>query len=377
MRDDAKIERFRDALAVGPFDAVVAISPENTWYLSEAIITTQRELLERISLVVWGKIADPVYIVCTNEEVQARKETWIKDVRGYVEYRQSPIKLLADALNELGVTKGKIGIEKHFINLHYYEILRRFLPDVEIAAADEFFDKVRAVKTPDEIRILEQSWLATDRCIRTAFSSAVPGKTDKQISAALTSELLLGGATMETFQVLAAGPDSASTHPRARNYVLTSGDLVRTDIGGLYEKGYCTDLARTMCVGRATKRQHDIYQQLWEEHERLIAMLRPGQICREIFLSHKRSWEKKDWPMVRPHIGHGLGVGEHEYPLFRPGDDTVLQPGMCMAIEPNHFEPGIGKYHVEDLVLVTDGAPRVLSRAADWSRLFTTDGGGD
>jgi Xaa-Pro aminopeptidase len=373
MKDDAKIQRFRDALAAAPFDAVVAISPENTWYLSEAIITTQRELLERISLVVWGKDAEPIYIVCTNEEVQARKESWIEDIRGYVEYRKSPIELLADALNDLGAAKGKVGIEKRFMNVHYYELMKRLLPDVETAAADEFFDTVRAIKTPDEIRILEQSWLATDRCVRTAFSGAVAGKSDKQLSAALTSGLLLGGATIEMFQVLAAGPDSESTHPHARNYVLKSGDLIRTDIGGLYEKGYCTDLARTMCVGRPTQKQRDIYRRLWEEHERLIDMLRPGQVCREIFLSHKQSWEKKDWPMVRPHIGHGLGIGEHEYPLLRPGDNTVLQPGMCLTVEPNHFEPGIGKYHVEDLVLVTERGPRLLSHSADWSQLFTAD----
>jgi len=373
MADDLKIQRFRDTLAASHFDAVVAISPENTWYLSEAILTTQRELLERVSLVVWAKAAEPIYIVCTNEEVQARQESWIQDIRGYVEYHESPIELLVHALTELRLAKGKIGIEKRFMSLHYYEILERLLPEADVTAADDFFDKVRAIKTPDEIRILEQSWLATDRCIRAAFSSATPGKTDTQISVALTTGLLLGGATLEFFQVLAAGPDSASTHPHARNYTLKSGDIVRTDIGGLYEKGYCTDLARTMCVSKPTPRQRDLYQVLWEEHERLIGMLRPGQICREIFLSHKRSWEERDWPMVRPHIGHGLGVGEHEYPLLRPGDDTVLQPGMCLTIEPNHFEPGIGTYHVEDLVLVTERGPRILSRSADWSRLFTTE----
>ena len=69
----------------------------------------------------------------------------------------------------------------------------------------------------------------------------------------------------------------------------------------------------------------------------------------------------------------GLGIGLHEYPLLMPGDETPLMPGMSMAIEPNYLVPEVEKYHVEDLVLVTEGRPRVLSRTADWSTLLEAD----
>src|SRR5688500_4245879 len=106
MPDRVKFERFKRALQESEFDVVVAASPENTWYLSEAIIDTQRSLLERLALVVWGRLRDPIYIVCTNEEIQARRDSWIPDIRGYVEYQQSPMQLLADALRELGEARG-------------------------------------------------------------------------------------------------------------------------------------------------------------------------------------------------------------------------------------------------------------------------------
>jgi len=103
----------------------------------------------------------------------------------------------------------------------------------------------------------------------------------------------------------------------------------------------------------------------------LISMMKPGVSCREIFESHRARWEALGWPMVRPHIGHGLGIGLHEYPLIMPSENDVLQPGMCMSIEPNHVIPSTEKYHVEDLVVIQETAARVLSRSMEWSSLLT------
>lgn len=370
MPDTVKQRRFEEALGAAEFDVVVAASPDNTWYLSDAILDTQRSLLERLALVVWAKAAPPVYIVCTNEEIQARRETWIRDIRGYIEYQQSPMQLLAQAVTELGAARGTIGIERHFLTVHYYDELVSLLPHARFAEAGPFFDRVRAVKTPDEIRHLERAAHATDRAIRAAFEAARPSHTERQVGVRMSSELILGGAEMQAFQVLAAGTNSCSTHARAGDYVLRNGDLMRTDFGGVFPGGYYSDLARTICAGEASRRQRDTYAAIWEEHERLIAMLRPGVTCREIYESHKTAWKARGWPMVRPHIGHSLGIGLHEYPLLMPGDETPLMPGMCMAIEPNYLVPEVEKYHVEDLVLVTEGRPRVLSRTADWSTLL-------
>ncbi|MGQ0551298.1 MAG: M24 family metallopeptidase [Armatimonadota bacterium] len=374
MPDSAKLTRFADTLKRSEFDVVVAASPENTWYLSEVIIDTQRSLLERLALVVWGRSGDPVYIVCTNEEVQARRDSWIRDIRGYVEYQQSPMQLLADVVIELGAAHGAVGIEKHFLNVHYYEELTRLLPAVTFTEVGPFFDRIRTIKTPNEIRLLEEAAMVTDRAIRKAFEAARPGMTERHVGAMLTSELILGGAEMPAFQVLAAGANTCSTHHRPGDYVIRSGDVMRTDFGGVFPQGYFSDLARTIVVGGASQRQHDVYATLWEEHDRLISMMRAGVSCRELFDRHKTRWEALGWRMVRPHIGHSLGIGLHEYPLIMPSEEAVLQPSMCMSIEPNHLIPATEKYHVEDLVVIEDNGPRVLSRSADWSPLLTPGG---
>jgi Xaa-Pro aminopeptidase len=370
-QDAAKIDRFRRLLYESDLDVVVAVSPENTWYLSDAVIDTQRSLLERLAVVVWAKGEEPVYIVCTNEEIQARRDTWIADLRGYVEYKESPMTLAAEVLRELGAAHGRIGVEKHYLNAHYYRELVTQLPQAILAEARPFFDRVRAVKTDAEVRILEDAAQVTDRAIRKAFEAARPGMREREVGVAMGSALVLGGAEMQAFQVLAAGANSCSTHHRAGDYVLRSGDLFRTDFGGVFAGGYLSDLARTICVGTPSPRQVDTYRVIWDENERLIAMMRPGVSARELYAAHRQAWEARGWPMVRPHIGHSLGIGLHEHPVLMPSENWPLEPGMCLSIEPNYLVPGVEKYHVEDLILVTDGAPRVLSRSADWSQLWT------
>jgi len=370
MQDLAKRERFERALGTSEFDVIAAVSPENTWYLSDVVIDTQRSILERLAVVVWAKGAEPIYIVCTNEEIQARRETWIRDLRGYVEYAVSPMALLAQAVQELGAARGTVGVERHYLNAHFADELARRLPHARLVEAGPFLGQVRAVKTPDEVQRLERAAQVTDRAIRSAFEAARAGMTERQVGVRMSSELVLGGAEMQAFQVLAAASHGCSTHARAGDYVLRSGDLMRTDFGGVFPGGYYSDLARTISVGAASPRQRDTYRAIWDEHERLIDMLRPGVTGREVYASHKARWEQRGWPMVRPHIGHSLGIGLHEDPLLMPSDTTALAPGMCISVEPNYLVPDVEKYHVEDLVLVTAGAPRVLSRTADWSTLL-------
>lgn len=369
MRDTVKIDRFKTALAESEFDVVVAASPENTWYLTGVIIESQRILPERLAPVVWGKEYDPVHIICANEETQVRKDAWIRDIRSYIEFREEPMQLVGQVITEQGAAKGKVGIEKRFLGVHYYEELIRLLPHVQFVEAGSFFDRLRAIKTPDEVRTMESGAQVTDRAIWKTFESIQPGMTEKQVGIRLSSELILGGAEAQTHQVFAAGTNSFHTHPLAGDYVLKDGDLFRTDFGGFF-KGYRSDISRTACVGKPSQRQMDTYKFVWEEHEKLIAMSRPGVTGRELYEWHERVWREKGWSMRFAHCGHNLGIGVHENPMLRPGDNTPLQPGMCVVIEINHAVPTAELYHLEDLILITESGSRILSRTADWTHLF-------
>lgn len=370
--DSQRYDRFREVLARSSFDAVVAASPANTWYLSECNIMTQKALPERLALVVWPKLGEPIYVVCGLEEGQARAESWIKDIRAYVEFAESPIEYVAAALRELGLAAGTIGYEATFLTAHYYDQLKASLPDAALVPADGFFDRVRMIKTPQEQALLEEAFRATDRAIRRAFELTAPGQTEKQVSDRLQVELLREGAEGTAFSVLCSGVNSLITHPVPAGRVIADGDLMRTDFGGIFA-GYYSDVARTVVVGTPSQRQVATYEWLWSVHEQLIAAMTPGRPVAELFAICSKIYADAGHPTNRPHIGHGVGLGLHEYPMIAPSTREILQPGMCLCIEPNLTVPGVEKYHTEDLVLVTEHGPRVLSRSADWSRLLAVN----
>lgn len=363
---------IRTELEERHLDAIIVASPENVLYLTGADIHTQRTIPDRLAIVVWPLSADPVFIVCNLEEAQAREESRIRDVRAYFEFKETPVSALVGVLRELGLAKRRLGIETHFLTAVHCEELRSQLPDAGLVGCDNVLERVRMIKTPEEIGILQRAALATDRAIRKTFESAKAGQTEAAIATSLQVNLLLEGADVPKFVVLAAGRNSCLTHPIPGSYQVSEGDLVRTDFGG-YFRGYLSDLARTAVFRKPSPKQRDIYAWLWDTHNKLIERMRPGVRASDIYNHCRQLYEKAGMPFNRPHIGHSLGLSVHEYPMLNPYIGQELLPNMVMAIEPNHLLPGVEKYHVEDLILISEDGPKVLSRASDWSQLPVID----
>ena len=120
-------------------------------------------------------------------------------------------------------------------------------PRANLVEVGGFFDKVRMIKTPRR----SSGW-SRGTGDRPGYSKGVraarPGMTERQVGVMLASELVLNGAEAQSFQVLGAGDNTRITHHRAGDYVLKSGDLMRTDFGGVFPGGYLSDLGRTVVV---------------------------------------------------------------------------------------------------------------------------------
>ena len=147
--------RLQSAMDAAGLDAVVAVSLENVFYTTGAFIITQRLLPERLAFNVIPRDGDPTVIVCKIEESLVARESPIKDVRSYIEFADNPADILADALLEKGLGGRNIGIEKRYLSAETFERLADRMPGSEFAACDRLFEKLRAIKTPAEIRILQ------------------------------------------------------------------------------------------------------------------------------------------------------------------------------------------------------------------------------
>ena len=364
--------RLQSAMDEAGLDAVVAVSLENVFYTTGAFIITQRLLPERLAFNVIPRDGDPTVIVCKIEESLVARESPIKDVRTYIEFADNPADILADALLEKGLGGRNIGIEKRYLSAETFERLADRMPGSEFAACDRLFEKLRAIKTPAEIRILQEAARATERAIMAAWAATRPGDTEKAVADRESVALLSEGADRTVFCMLAAGSNTMIAHHSAGSKRLESGEIMRTDFAGSFG-AYYADVARTIAIGKPSQRQSDVYRTLWEVQRETIAKMRPGVMAGELFEYCRVKAHAAGLEFNLPHIGHGVGIGLHEYPMLEPRNDAVLQPGMVFYVEPMVLDRSIGAFHIEDLVAVTDGDPMILTDVMNTERLVSIE----
>lgn len=276
--------------------------------------------------------------------------------------------VLADVLQEHGVARGRIGYERKAWTLdHYTELLDR-LPDATWIAAERQFDRARMIKGEAEQRHLAHAARSTDAAIATAFMRAAAGWSEKAIGDVIQAEMLAAGADYSPFLVLAAGEHTKRVHHFANTEPMPVGGIVQFDGGGFWH-GYDSDLARTAIVGRATNAQRDIYARLWAVQHEIIDAVRMGCRVSDLSAAGKRAFVKQNVPFAMTLLGHSLGVVLHEYPIINSMTDEVIQPGMMFCIEPSCTTVDGARYHIEDLVLVTENGPEIVSRAGEWGHL--------
>ena len=141
------LSRLDNLIESSEFDAVVAVSPENVLYTSDVFISTMVDIRDRLALIVWAKGKDPIFVLCQVEEGYVRQESWIQDSRTYNEFVTSPVDVLADVLEELGLAKGRVGIETEYFGVHYHEALKGRLPKLILGSCDKLFARARMIKS--------------------------------------------------------------------------------------------------------------------------------------------------------------------------------------------------------------------------------------
>ena len=362
------IKGLRTAIEESPFDAVVAVSPENVRYAGDVYIGTQISVRDRLAMILWPKGREPIFLVGDIEEGYVREVSWIEDVRIYVEFKTSPIELLANVLGELGLEKGRIGIELEYLFAYYYQELRERLPGLKIEKCEEF-ERTRMVKTQGEKDLLARAARATEKALLATYATIQPGETEKSMANRLASNIMHCGADKVKFLYINGGPNTGFPHMQPSDYAVKRGDIIKTDCGGVFTE-YISDIARTAVVGKPSADQRSIYQRLMEVHRGTIDKLRPGNKPSDVFNTAVELYRKVDIPFKLPHCGHSVGIGGHEKPILNPFDHTILKPNMMFYVETRVRWPGKEGYHIEDLIQVTEKDPVVHTTFFDNAELY-------
>ncbi len=176
-----------------------------------------------------------------------------------------------------------------------------------------------------------------------------------------------GGFERPAFDtIVAAGPNAALPHAHPGERMLSEGDLVVLDFGGVHDS-YCVDLTRTVVVGRASPRAREVYEAVLAAHDAAIAAVAPGRSPFDIDAAARGVLAGRGMAEAFGHgTGHGLGIEVHEDPRVsrrRPDDPDAdpVEPGMVFTIEPGAYFPGWGGVRIEDDVVVTGQGSDVLT----------------
>ena len=363
------LEALRTEVASSGFDAAVAMSPENVPYISGVLLWTQRAIRDRLALVVWPREGDLTFIVATNEEGYVREKSWIPDIRGYIQHQDSPIQFLADVLREKGLAAGRVGFEPSFLTADFFAELAKALPEAQFLPCEPLFQRVRMVKTPAEVGVLTRAAVATEHALMATYATVRPGEAERDLVARLGANILQAGADTPAFLYLTVGPNTGYAHPNPTGQLVEFGDLIKSDCGGFFS-GYYSDIGRTAVVGKASPERRLVYQRLMEVHRSTIAAMRPGTPASEVYRVAVEGYKQAGIPFGLPFAGHGVGLYIHEIPMLSAGDDTPMEPNMVFSVETRVRWPGKEGYHVEDVVVIRDNGPEVVTTFMDTAELM-------
>ena len=148
---------------------------------------------------------------------------------------------------------------------------------------------------------------------------------------------------------------------------LTKGDLLTMDFGCLYQ-GYCSDMTRTIAIGKVSEEQRKIYDVVKKAQETALAGIRPGMTGAQIDKLARNVIKKGGYGEYFGHaLGHSVGLEIHESPNFSPREETVIRPGMVITVEPGIYVEGVGGVRIEDVVVITeDGCENITHSAKEW-----------
>jgi Xaa-Pro dipeptidase len=378
-------DRLRVLIEGSDLDALLITGRENVTYAAGFYDPGLRTMPNRTHALLWPAGGEPVFIV---PQYRLGAETLIEDVRGYDFYvreegvldprgrahvHRAPVDLLVEVVREKGLAEGRIGLEMESLPAGLYAALRRRLPGATFVDATSLLAEARMVKTPAEIELLQAAGLATEKAIRVGFELARLGTTSRDVAVTISDALLRLGAEEVAFLELDVMAQGRKLDYRERVAALQKGNLVRVDAGGFFA-GYYSDVARMAVVGEPTAEQRAFYGRLFGVQREIIErILRPGVPGHRLFAETRRAFDEAGFETPWGMIVHGLGLYIHERPWVREAESYALEPGMVLCVEAISHGPGEEMWHVEDLVVVTEGGVEELTTHTDASRLFVID----
>jgi Xaa-Pro aminopeptidase len=244
------------------------------------------------------------------------------------------------------------------------EGFKRDFPTLEFVSTTGVFENLRRRKTPEEIGLIRKAAELADRGFGHILPLLKPGIQEIEVALELEYFLRKNGSEGLAFATtVASGERSAMPHGGASERTVQQGELVTLDFGCVVG-GYCSDMTRTVAVGKVSDELRSIYQAVLEAQTLALEAVGSGKRGQDLDALARNHLASRGYGEHFTHgLGHGVGLFVHEGPSLNQTSQDTLEASNVVTIEPGVYIPHLAGCRIEDLVLVTQNGQEVLSKS--------------
>jgi len=353
------LNKIKAAIKRKRADALLVTQPENRRYLS-GYTATDLSIVESSGILLVPARGTPVLLTDSRYYLQAEKEATGFEI---VSVRSSFLGALQKLLPKLGIRR--LLFESHYL---LYETAVKLIDlgkkqSVEMIPVSGVVEKLRTVKSAAEIQRIRQSVRLNELVFKEIYQNLAAGQTEREVAVAIESAMMSKGAEGVAFPtIVAAGPNAAVPHAVPTDRAIKEGETVIIDMG-LKLNGYCSDMTRTVVLGKPSKRIKEIIRVTRKAQQAALKTIKAGILSREADRAARKIITAAGFGKNFGHgLGHGVGLAVHEMPSLNRMRRVKLLPGMVVTVEPGIYLPGWGGVRLENMVVVEREGCTVLNR---------------
>lgn len=343
--------RVNEILRHKNLDGMIVYSSKNRRYLSGFTGYTGYVVLssERLGLITDFRFFEQACLQCKGFDI-------IKSVSNIVE-------CVADTIKKYGIRK--LAFEDAYMSVSFYEQLKEKLGDVEMVPLGDITGDIRIIKDEEELNCIKKAAQIADSAFSHILEYIKPGVTEKDIALELEYFMKKEGASGNSFNfIIASGIRSSLPYGIATNKKINSSDFLTMDFGCVYN-GYCSDMTRTVVIGKANQEQKKIYDIVLKAQVKALGHIKSGVLCKDADKIARDIISDEGYGNNFGHgLGHGVGLAIHEEPRLFATSKRALEKNMVVTVEPGIYITGFGGVRIEDLVVVGENSPIVLSKSS-------------
>lgn len=278
-------------------------------------------------------------------------------------------KRAAQLLKKIGAPR--IGFEAEHTSVAAWEEIKKLVAPAETVSTREVVEKMRLAKDESELKIIREAVRIADESYQAVLGFIKPGLSEIEVAHEIERQIRSRGGSGLSFEtIVASGARGALPHGIASPKKLENGDMITIDMGARYG-GYCSDMTRTVCLGKATAEQQEIYGLVWRAQVAAEQSLRPGLGCKAADKIAREIIDEAGFKKEFGHgLGHGVGLDIHEMPRLSKSGKGKLETGMIVTCEPGVYRAEWGGVRIEDMLFITENGAEILTQSPKPERIF-------